>query len=94
MLCAVVLVLVIFSRGRVSADHQKVFRCSQSLVPGACRQDTDIAGDEEQRTAIFAAETNARASWRDTEHFMSARVIMHVIVNAIAPCIDPTVCLE
>ena len=63
-------------------------------MPSACRQDNDVAGAELQRFPLFTAETDARTSARDTEDFMSPRVVMHVIVNTIPPCIDPTVCLE
>ena len=78
-------VLVIFSGAWISADHQKVLGCLQSLVAGACRQDNYIACAEINRSALFPAETNPHVPSCDAKDFMRSRVVMYIIINAVAP---------
>src|SRR6516225_3671679 len=82
---------VVTAEGRVCADHQQVLAGGQSLVTGSGRQDRHIAGLEVKRFSVFAAEANPGIAARDPEHFVSARVIVHVTVNAVAPGIAPAV---
>jgi hypothetical protein len=48
-------------------------------------QDRNVARFQDKRASFAAAELNAAAAARDTKHFVNARVVVSVIVNAVAP---------
>src|SRR5262245_37899594 len=82
---------VVPAEGRVCADHQQVLAGGESLVAGSCRQCHCITCLEVKRFSPFAAEASPGMAARDPEHFVRACVIVHVIVNAVAPGTAPAV---
>src|SRR5882757_4596938 len=60
----------------------------------AGRHDGHVASLQREDPALFAAEPNAALAARDAEHLMDPRVIVHVIVDAVAPGVSPTVRFE
>jgi hypothetical protein len=76
------------------ADHGKIGACRQALMPGAGRQDRDIAGGNLEVTAGVAAKTHQCAAACDAEGFMHGRVIVQVAVDAVAPHVAPAVGAE
>jgi len=63
-------------------------------VSGTCRQNGDITGFKGERSASFAAELHLAGAAGDAENFVYPRMIMNVIVDAVAPRISPAVFLE
>src|SRR5262249_18906283 len=79
------------AEGRICAAPQQVLAGGESLVARSGRQHHHVAGLEVKRFSPFAAEANPGMAAHDPEHFVRARVIVHVIVNAVAPGIAPAV---
>src|SRR6266480_5186171 len=79
---------------RIGADHGKIAARRQALMPGAGGQDRNIAGGNFQHLALVAAEAHLRMAARDAEHLMHGGVIVHKIVDAVAPHRAPAVGAE
>src|SRR3954447_1943900 len=85
---------VVFAGWRVSTDHKEILARREALVTGTCRENGDITGFKGERPASFAAELHLAAAARDAENFVYQRMVMNVIVDAVAPRISPAVFLE
>src|SRR5215211_930195 len=57
-------------------------------------QDDHVACLQREDTPLLAAEASASLATRDAEHLMDFRVIVHVVVDAVAPGISPAVRFE
>ena len=86
--------LVIFSAGRISADHQQILACRQTLVSRPGGENGDIAGIKLEHPAFVAAEANPRVPAGNAQHFVGAGMVMHIRLNAVAPGITPAIPLE
>jgi hypothetical protein len=60
----------------------------------AGRQDGHVASLQREDPPLFAAKSYAALAARDAEHLMDLGVVMHIIVDAVAPGIFPSVRLE
>jgi hypothetical protein len=69
-----------------SSEHQKIARF-QALVSRASGLDCDVSRFQEES----AAELNLAGAARDAEHFVNARVIMRIVVDAVAPRVAPAI---
>jgi hypothetical protein len=85
---------VIFAGRRVSTHDKEILARGEALVTGSCREDRDIARFEGKRPASFATELHLAAASGDAEHFVYPRMVMNVVVDAIAPGISPAVFLK
>jgi hypothetical protein len=54
-------------------------------MAGAGRQDDDVPAPQRDDLAFIATEAHPRVPARDTEHLMGTRMVVHVVVNAVAP---------
>ena len=63
-------------------------------MPGAGGQDRDVAGRDLEFLAAVAAEANPGVAARDAERFVHRRVIVQIIVDAVAPHIAPAIGAE
>src|SRR5437868_13182708 len=63
-------------------------------MASAGRQDDHIAGVQGEYPPFLATESNASLATRDAEHLMDPGVIVHVVVNAVAPAMSPSVRFE
>ena len=79
---------------RIGADNEKFPVGGQTLVPYARRNDNHIAGGDTNRRALIATKPQRGSPASDPEGFMDARMIMHEVVNAIAPSLAPTIGAE
>jgi hypothetical protein len=86
--------LVVRTHRRVGANDEKVVGRRQALVARAGRQDDDIAALQREYPALPAAEADASLAARDAEHLMDPRVIVHIVVDAVAPDVSPSVRFE
>src|ERR1700742_3609592 len=57
-------------------------------------QDGDVAGLQREYSTFPAAEADPTLAARDAEDLMDPGVIVHVVVDAVAPCVAPSVRLE
>jgi hypothetical protein len=57
-------------------------------------QDGDVAGLQREYSTFLAAEADPTLAARDAEDIMDPGVIVHVVVDAVAPCVAPSVRLE
>ena len=73
------------TRGWIGPDHQKIVARFKALVSGAGRQDRNITRFQDERAPFGAAELNPAGAARDAEHFVNARVVMSIVVDAVAP---------
>jgi hypothetical protein len=80
--------------GRVSSDHQKITARFQALVSRASGQDRNVTRFQEERAPFGAAELNLAGAARDAEHFVNARVIMRIVVDAVAPRVAPAIAFK
>jgi hypothetical protein len=71
--------------GRIRPDHQKIIACFKALVSRAGGQDRNVTRFQDERAPFGAAELDAAAAARDSEHFVDARVVMSIVVDAVAP---------
>src|SRR5665213_368207 len=55
---------------RISADHEKIVAAQQALMPGAGRQQRNVAGLELESLAVMAAELHAGRAFRDAERLV------------------------
>src|SRR5437762_3387864 len=60
-------------------------------MAGTGRQDGDVASVQREDPPLFAAEPNASLAARDAEHLMDSGVIVHIVVDAVAPGVSPSV---
>ena len=60
----------------------------------AGRQDGDIARLQREDPPGLAAEADPPLAPRDAEHLMDSGVIVHVVVDAVAPRGAPSACFE
>src|SRR5262245_18539453 len=86
--------LVVLPRRWISPDHEQIPAAGEPLVAGAGGQDRDIAGLEFDLAALAPAELHARPALGDPQHLMGPGVIMHVVVDAVAPGAAPAVAGE
>src|SRR5262245_65739072 len=83
--------LVVLRRWWIGPDHEQILAAEEPLVAGAGGQDRDIAGLELDLAALAPAELHARTAPGDPQHLMGPGVIMHVVVDAVAPGAAPAV---
>jgi hypothetical protein len=60
----------------------------------AGRKNGDVPGLQSEDTTLAAAEADTSFASGDAEHLMDPGVIMHVVVDAVAPGVAPSVRLE
>src|SRR5215471_12609210 len=82
---------VVTAGGRIGADHQQILAGGEPLVARPGGQDHNIAGLEAKLFSAFTAEANPGMTAREAEYFVRSRVVVCVIVNAVAPRISPAV---
>jgi hypothetical protein len=63
-------------------------------MAGAGGQDRDVAGGDFEFLALIATEPNAGVPTRNPERFVNGRVIMQIVVNAVAPHVAPAIGAE
>src|SRR5690606_2130926 len=85
---------VVRSVRRIGADHQKVVAGLETLMACARRQDSDVFSLDRQRATALAAELDLGRSASDAKNLMNARVVMHVVVDAVSPGSLPAVARE
>ena len=78
---------VVCTGRRVGADDEEVVGRGEALVARAGRQDGDVAGLQREDPTLLAAEADAALPRAMTEHLMDSGVIVHVVVDAVAPCV-------
>src|SRR5207302_6075877 len=88
------LALIVVLRRRISADYQQVSTGRKALVPRSVGEDSNVSRLKLDDLAVIAAEPHAGLSACDTEYLVGSRMIMHVIVDAVAPRTLPTICFE
>jgi hypothetical protein len=64
------------------------------LVAGAGGQDGDVAGLQREYSTFLAAEADPALAACDAENFMDPGMIVHVVVDAVAPWVVPSVRFE
>src|SRR5262249_9777066 len=79
---------VVTAGGRI---HQQILAGGEPLVARPGGQDHNIAGLGAKLFSAFTAEANPGMTARNPEHFVRSRVVVCVIVNAVAPGIAPAV---
>ena len=82
---------VVGSVGRISTYYEEGLARRKALMTGAGRKDYGIAGLQLEDAAFIAPETHRCASASDAKNFVNPRVIMEIIVDAIAPRIAPSI---
>src|SRR5204863_10150258 len=73
------------TRGWIRPDHQKIIACFKALVSGARRQDRNVTRFQDERAPFGAAELNPAGAARDAKYFVNTRVVMSIVVDAVAP---------
>ena len=63
-------------------------------MPGACGEDGDIARRNFKLTAVVAAEPHPRMAARDAERLVNRRMVVQIIVDAVAPHLAPAIGAE
>src|SRR5262245_11448373 len=86
--------LVVLPRRRIGPDHEQIPAAGEPPVAGARGQDRDIAGLELDLAALASAELHARPAPGDPQHLMGPGVVVHVVVDAVAPGAAPAVACE
>ena len=76
---------IVFAGGRISTHHKEMLARGEALVASSCRQDSDITGFKGKRPASFATELHLAGPSGDAEHFVYLRMVVYVVVDAIAP---------
>jgi hypothetical protein len=64
------------------------------MVASARRQDRDVSGLDGQGTPLEATELHLALTMGDPQNLMNPRMIMDVIVDAVAPGVAPSVLRE
>jgi hypothetical protein len=54
-------------------------------VSGARRQDRNVTRFQDKRAPFGAAELNPAGAARDAKYFVNTRVVMSIVVAAVAP---------
>src|SRR6266849_1936229 len=85
---------VVSSRARISPDHEQVLARADALMAGPGGENYHISGMQLEYLAVAAAEADAGLPARNAQHFMGAGMVMHVVVDTVAPRISPAVALE
>ena len=57
-------------------------------------QDGDVTGLQSEYSTFLAAEADPPLAARDAENLMDPGVVVHVVVDAVAPCAAPSVRFE
>ena len=70
---------------RIGADDQKVVAGFDAPVTCSSRKDDHVAGFQSQVLSLRATERDLNTPARNTQHFMSVRMEMQKIVDAVAP---------
>ena len=73
---------------------RKSSSADKTLMAGTGWQDSDVASLEREDPALVAAEADAAFAARDAEHLVDSGMVVHVIVDAIAPGIAPSIGFE
>jgi hypothetical protein len=63
-------------------------------MPGACRKDSEVAGLEGEHAPVRSAESHLPTAPRDTKDFVDARMIMSIVVDALAPRTSSAVAIK
>src|SRR4051812_35507749 len=63
-------------------------------MAGTCRQDCHVSGLDGHDTTLETAELHLGSTTGNAKDFMNARMVMDVIVNAVAPGVAPSVLHE
>jgi hypothetical protein len=82
---------VVFAGWRVSTDHEEILTRGEALVSCTCRQNGDITSFKCERPASFAAELHLAGAAGDAKNFVYSRMVVIVVVYAIAPRTSPAV---
>src|ERR1700685_1823292 len=86
--------LVVSAIRGIGAHDEEILAGLERLMSCPGRKDEDVACSDFKSPAFVAAEPHLGAAARNAEHFMDARVIVQIVVNAVAPAISPSVALE
>ena len=79
---------------RIGADHAEIFAGRYQLVAGARGQDRDVASRDIESPAVVTAELHARMPTGDAERLMHGRMVVQIIVDAVAPHRAPAIRAE
>jgi hypothetical protein len=75
-------------------NHHEVLARGETLMAGASGKDHYVAGAKFECAAAVATEPNFGAAARDPQHLVNARVIVQMVVDAIAPAVASAVVFE
>jgi hypothetical protein len=73
----------------VSADDQKVTARLETFMPNACWHNNHVASSDLYRFSFVSSQAHDCLTARDTQHFVNHRVVMHKIIDPIAPRLAP-----
>jgi hypothetical protein len=82
---------VIAAIGRIGANSNERLAGRQALMTGAGRKDYGITRFELDDATFVAPKTHGCAAPSDTQYFVNARVVVEIIVDAVASGIAPAV---
>src|SRR5947209_7105740 len=85
---------LVFPERRIGTDDEQVLAAGEPLMAGAGGQHRHIARFEVEHASAIAAEPHPGAAARDAEHLVDARVVMRVVIDAVAPGLVPSVASE
>ena len=77
--------LIIAACSRISPNDQKICARFQALMTGARRKDSNIARLEVDDAALSTSKPNLGVAACDAKDFMDARVIVGIVIDAVAP---------
>lgn len=79
---------------RISSHHQKIvadFKASMSRAGG---QDRDVGRLQDQRAPFGATKQSLAGATRNTQHFVNPKLVMRIVVRAVAPRGAPAITFE
>jgi hypothetical protein len=77
--------LIVGARRWIGAYYQKIIACLQALMPGSRRKDGDVTRFEVESASVAATKPHLTTSPRDAKDFMDARMVMDIVIDAVAP---------
>lgn len=86
--------LIINAGWWVGTHHKKARARGETSVPGTSGKDSYVASLEMECSAIVAAKADRAIASSDAKYLVNARMVVHVVVDFVAPRIAPAVSLE
>jgi hypothetical protein len=78
----------------ISANDQKVSARLGTFMPNACGYNDDVACGDLHRLSFVSAKTQHSRASRNAQHLMNHRVVVHKIINSVAPSLAPRMGIE